>query len=66
VRHVVYITLARAGFKHAKGSFAVTIRLGPHGRALLRSHGGRLRLQVIIAAPPAKTRMLAATLLAAR
>lgn len=65
-RRVVHVTLARARFSHAKGTFAVTVRLGPHGRALLRSHGGRLRLQVMIAAPPAKTRTLAATLIAAR
>jgi len=65
-RRVVHVTLARAGFSHAKGTFGVTIRLGPHGRGLLKSHGGRLRLQVIIAAPPAKTRTLAATLIAAR
>jgi hypothetical protein len=64
-RHVAYVTLARAGFKHASGTFAVTIRLGPHGRALLKSHRGLLALQAIISAPPAKPRTLAATLRAA-
>jgi outer membrane protein assembly factor BamB len=66
LRRVVYVTLGRVGFKHGIGSFAVTIRLGPHGRALLKSHHGRLTLQVIIAAPPAESRKVDATLTAAR
>jgi polyvinyl alcohol dehydrogenase (cytochrome) len=66
VRRTIYVTLGRVGYKHAKGTFTVTVRLGPHGRALLKSHRGRLALQIVLTAPPAKTRKVAATLLAAR
>jgi outer membrane protein assembly factor BamB len=66
VRRVSYVTLGRARFSHGKGSFVVTVQLGRRSRALLRRHRGRLALQVILAAPPSKTRKLSATLLAAR
>jgi hypothetical protein len=45
----------------------VIVRLGPRGRSLLlRSRHRALALQVIVAAPPAKARKVAATLVAAR
>jgi polyvinyl alcohol dehydrogenase (cytochrome) len=66
VRRTRYVTLAGAHFNHGKGSFTVIVRLGRGSRALLRRHHGRLALQVILAAPPSKTRKLNATLLAAR
>jgi outer membrane protein assembly factor BamB len=66
VRRVSYVTLARARFNHGKGSFTVTVRLGRAPRALLSRHRGRLALQVILAAPPSRTRKLNATLVAAR
>jgi outer membrane protein assembly factor BamB len=66
VRHLSYATLGRARFNHAKGSFTVTLKLGPSARALLRRQHGRLALQVILAAPPSKTVKRAATLTATR
>lgn len=66
VRRVIYITLGRAHFNRRKGSFTVTVTLGRRSRALLARHHGRLALQVILAAPPSKTRKLAASLVAAR
>ncbi|HEX3911676.1 MAG TPA: PQQ-binding-like beta-propeller repeat protein [Solirubrobacteraceae bacterium] len=65
-RQTSYVTLGHVRFNHKKGSFAVTLRLGPKARALLRRHGDRLSLQVILAAPPSKTVKRAATLTAAR
>ena len=60
VRRVSYVTLGHARFNHGKGSFSVTVtpRVAA-ARALLRRHHGRLALQVILAAPPSKTRKLA-------
>jgi outer membrane protein assembly factor BamB len=66
VRRVSYVTLGRAHFNRRKGSFKVTVTLGRSSRALLKRHHGRLALQVILAAPPSKTRKLSATLVAAR
>lgn len=66
VRRTVYVTLGQVRFNHRKGSFAVTLRLGPKGRALLRAHGNRLALQLILAAPPSRTVTRAATLTGTR
>ena len=66
VRRTSYVTLGHVRFNHRKGSFAVTLRLGPAARALLARHGGRLALQVVLAAPPSKTVKRAGTLRAAR
>ncbi len=65
VRRTSYLALGHVRFNHRKGSFAVTLRLGPKARALLRRHRDRLSLQVILAAPPSKTVRRAATLTAA-
>ncbi len=61
-----YVTLAKAGFKRGKGTWVLTVRLGPRGRALLSSHHRRLALQVVIAVPHHKARKLNATLTQAR
>lgn len=66
VRHVSYVTLGRAHFNRRIGSFTVTVTLRRSSRALLARHHGRLALQVILAAPPSRTRKLDATLVAAR
>jgi outer membrane protein assembly factor BamB len=66
VRRTVFTTLGHARFNHAKGSFTATVYLGRKARRLLGRHHGRLALQVIVAAPPAKARKLAASLTAAR
>jgi outer membrane protein assembly factor BamB len=66
VHRTSYVTLGHVRFNHRKGSFTVTLRLGPKARALLRRHRDRLALQVILAAPPSKTVRRAGTLTAAR
>jgi outer membrane protein assembly factor BamB len=65
VRRLTYVTLGRAQFNRRKGSFTVTVTLGRSARALVARHHGRLALVVILAAPPSKTRKLAASLVAA-
>jgi outer membrane protein assembly factor BamB len=66
VAHVSYVTLGHVRFDHGDGSFAVIVHLGRGARRLLHRHHGRLTLQVILAAPPERTRKLAASLVATR
>ena len=60
--HVVFITLARTRFAAARRDFLVTLHLGSRARALLRSHRGRLALQVVIACPGTRERVFGVTL----
>jgi outer membrane protein assembly factor BamB len=66
VHRTILVGLSHAPFNHAKGSFAVIVRLGPKARTILHRHHGRLALQIVITAPPGKARKVAGSLVATR
>lgn len=59
---VVLLTLAHARYSHARGDFALTVRLDAAARAHLKLHHGRLVLQVVISSPRSRSRRVAAVL----